>query len=214
MIRNLKMLFLLILITLAIVAPAQENKALSQQGLIEIDNLSDLRIYAKKNGVEVKLKPGNYQIDEAKSIRFMQFAGHNSYFDLRNCRFMVDTRLFRRTDLKRSEDGNNMYSAIEISGNNVTLEGLYLETYGGHSGRQSKNKMVNIVGEDVTLKNMEVRTAGSSPWGYGSLYGLGGGVVRKMNGIRIGYPAKNVKLMGCKVHMRAMGHAIFLQETP
>lgn len=32
-----------------------------------------------------------------------------------------------------------------------------------------------------------------------------------MNGIRVGYPAKNAKLIGCKVHMRAMGHAIFLQ---
>lgn len=63
----------------------------------------------------------------------------------------------------------------------------------------------------MTLKNVEVRTAGSSPWGYGSLYGLGGGDVKKMNGIRVGYPAKNVKLIGCKVHMRAMGHAIFLQ---
>ena len=68
-----------------------------------------------------------------------------------------------------------------------------------------------MVGQDVTLKNVELRTAGSSPWGYGYLYGLGGGDVRKMNGIRVAYPAKNAKLVGCKVHMRAMGHAIFLQ---
>lgn len=41
--------------------------------------------------------------------------------------------------------------------------------------------------------------------------GLGGGDVRKMNGTRVGHPAKNVKLIGCKVNMRVRGHAIFLQ---
>jgi hypothetical protein len=35
--------------------------------------------------------------------------------------------------------------------------------------------------------------------------------VRKMNGIRVGWPAKNVQLLRCRVHMRAMGHAIFVQ---
>ncbi|MEE9369543.1 MAG: hypothetical protein V3V05_11880 [Pontiella sp.] len=34
-----------------------------------------------------------------------------------------------------------------------------------------------------------------------------------MNGIRVGTPAKNSKLIGCRVHMRAMGHAIFVQGT-
>lgn len=179
--------------------------------LIEVSSLSEFKDYLDKDGVRVKLAPGNYQIDEARKIRFMEFTGNNTYFDLSGVRFMVDTKLFGRGDLELSDDGNSMYCAIEISGKNVTLEGLYIETYGDTPGRQSKNKIFNVVGEDVTLKNIEVRTAGSSPWGYGSLYGLGGGDVRKMNGIRIGYPAKNAKLIGCQVHMRAMGHAIFLQ---
>ena len=32
-----------------------------------------------------------------------------------------------------------------------------------------------------------------------------------MNGIRVGYPSKGSKLINCRVHMRAMGHAIFVQ---
>lgn len=183
----------------------------SEDSFIVIDNLADLKLYAAKDNVNVRLERGNYQIDDAESIRFLQFTGNNSHFNLKDVRFMVDTKLFSRTDLKESNDGNSMYCAIEISGNNVTVEGLYIETYGDKPGRQSKNKIFNIIGEDVTLKNVELRTAGSSPWGYGSLYGLGGGDVRKMNGIRVGYPAKNVKLIGCKVHARAMGHSIFLQ---
>lgn len=179
--------------------------------VIEISSITEFKKYINQDNVHVKLKLGNYQIDSAEKIRFIEITGNNSYFDLTGARFMVDTKLFNRPDLIKSSDGNSMYCAIEISGNHTTLEGLYIETYGDTPGRQSKNKMFNLVGESVTLKNVEVRTTGSSPWGYGYLYGLGGGDVRKMNGIRIGYPAKNVKLLGCKVHMRAMGHAIFLQ---
>lgn len=184
-----------------------------QKKVIEVNSLTEFKMYLDQDNVHIKLKAGNYQIDTAQKTRFLEITGNNSYFDLRGARFMVDTKLFSRTDLIQSEDGNSMYCAIEISGNHVTLEGLYIETYGDTPGLQSKNKIFNIVGEHVTLKDVELRTAGSSPWGYGYLYGLGGGDVRKMNGIRVGYPAKNVKLLGCKVHMRAMGHAIFLQGS-
>ncbi len=201
-----------LIVCLLILNPLKANLPGSKDdNFIIVDNLSDFKNYINKDDVKVKLKEGNYQIDNANSIRFIQVTGNNSHYDLNGVRFMVDTKLFSRTDLKKSEDGNSMYCAVEISGNNIVFEGLYIETYGGQPGRQSKNKMFNIVGSNITLKNVEVRTAGSSPWGYGYLYGLGGGDVRKMNGIRIGYPAKNVKLIGCQVHMRAMGHAIFLQ---
>ena len=184
-----------------------------QSTFITVNTLSDFKKYIDKDDVYVKLAPGHYQIDEAEKIRFIEITGNNSHYDLTGVRFMVDTKLFHRKDLVKSDDGNSMYCAIEISGKNTTFEGLYIETYGDSSGLQSKNKIFNVVGENIILKNVEVRTAGSNPWGYGYLYGLGGGDVRKMNGIRVGYPAKNVTLLGCKVHMRAMGHAIFLQGS-
>ena len=183
-----------------------------QDEVINVNTLSELKQYLNKDNIQVKLRSGNYQIDDADNIRFIRFTGNNAYFDFTGVRFMVDTKLFSRSDLTKSDDGNSMYCALEISGNHVTLEGLYIETYGDHHGVQSKNKIFNVVGQDDTLKNIEVRTAGSKPWGYGYLYGIGGNSgVRKMNGIRVGYPAKNAKLIGCKVHMRAMGHAIFVQ---
>lgn len=204
---------LIVLSVLALFFSCRAQSTDNQKTSIEVNTLSGFKNYLNQDNVHVKLKEGNYQIDSAQKIRFMEITSNNSYYDLRGVRFMVDTKLFSRTDLIKSDDGNSMYCAIEISGNHVTLEGLYIETYGDTPGRQSKNKIFNIVGEDVTLKDVELRTAGSSPWGYGYLYGLGGNDVRKMNGIRVGYPAKNVKLLGCKVHMRAMGHAIFLQGS-
>ena len=211
-IKLLLSMCLVILITTVSQANIQNTETLNvQDDFITVSTLSDFKKYIDKDNVNVRLKAGNYQIDDAEKIRFIEVTGNNSHYDLTGARLMVDTKLFSRTDLAKSDDGNSMYCAIEISGNHTIFEGLYIETYGDHPGMQSKNKIFNIVGEHITLKNVEVRTAGSNPYGYGSLFGLGGGDVRKMNGIRVGYPAKNVTLIGCKVHMRAMGHAIFLQ---
>lgn len=210
--------FLLFTLSFVFLIACTNNLKTLEQSTIKIsskfktvETLQEFKTYLDKDSVNIKLKPGNYQIDEANNIRFLRITGNNSHFDLTDVRFMVDTDLFSRKDLAKSTDGNSMYCAIEISGKNVIFQGLYIETYGNKSGIQSKNKIFNLVGDNITLKNIEVRTAGSNPYGYGSLFGLGGGDVKKMNGIRVGYPAKNVKLLGCKVHMRAMGHAIFLQ---
>ena len=188
-----------------------QKSILDKDGFILVDNMAEFRGYAGEDNVKVRLKEGPYQIDKAFCTRFIEFTGNHSYYDLTGVRFMVDTRLFTQVGLAIGRGSSNLYCAMELSGNRTTLEGLYIETYGDHPGRQSKNKIFNIIGSNVTLKNTAVRTAGSMPYGYGSFYGLGGRDVRKMNGIRVGWPAKDVKLVGCRVHMRAMGHAIFLQ---
>lgn len=184
---------------------------LEKDGFILVDNIDDLRGYAAADNVKIRLKAGPYKIDKAFCTRFVEFSGNNSQFDLKGGRIMVDTRLFTYPSLAMGNSEKSLYCAMEISGSHTIMEGPYVETYGNYYGHQSKNKIFNLVGVDVTLKNAEVRTSGSNPYGYGSFYGLGGNDVRKMNGIRIGYPADGVKLIGCKVHMRAMGHAIFVQ---
>lgn len=188
-----------------------QKPMVDEQGFILLSDLKTLRDYASQDNVKARLLPGYYQLDKAYCKQFIQFTGNNSVYDLTGAHIMVDTKLFAQRDLSPGLNDGRMYCAIAIHGNNVQMEGPYVETYGDSPGIQSRNKIFNLTGKDVTLKNAEVRTAGSSPWGYGSFYGLGGGDVRKMNGIRIAWPGENIKLIGCKVHMRAMGHAIFVQ---
>lgn len=188
-----------------------QKVVVDEQGFILINDLTTLQGYAFQDNVKVRLLPGYYQLDQAYCKQFIQFTGNNSVYDLTGAHIAVDTRLFTRTDLSPGINDGRMYCAIAIHGNKVQMEGPYVETYGDSPGIQSRNKIFNLTGRDVTLKNAEVRTSGSSPWGYGSFYGLGGGDVRKMNGIRIAWPGENIQLIGCKVHMRAMGHAIFVQ---
>ncbi|MEP1487547.1 MAG: right-handed parallel beta-helix repeat-containing protein [Algibacter sp.] len=190
----------------------EAEPVIDEDGFILVDNIAEFRGYAAEDNIKIRLKPGSYQIDKAFCTRFVELSGNNCHYDLNGVSIMVDTKLFTNKSLARGNSEKSLYCALEVSGAHTFMEGPYIETYGNHYGHQSKNKMFNLVGLDITLKNAEVRTAGSNPWGYGSFFGIGGGNdVRKMNGIRIGYPADGVKLIGCKVHMRAMGHAIFVQ---
>lgn len=176
---------------------------------VTIDSLEALRRYASQDGANVRLKPGTYTLDQASSQRFIEFSGKDSRFDLRGTTLRVDSALFSKFGNPGGPD--EFYRVIDLSGDRTVLTGAKIETFGDQPGIQPKNKIVNVWGAGAELRDFDITTAGSSPWGYGSLFGIAGGVVRKMNGIRIGYPAKGAKIIGCRVHMRAMGHAIFVQ---
>ena len=176
---------------------------------VEIDSLDALRSYATKDNVKVRLKPGTYTLDQATSHHFIRFTGRDSHYDLHGVKLRIDGQLFRQFGAPRGPDG--FYCAIDLVGDRIVFEGLTTENFGDVPGIQSRNKIFNVCGAGVMLRDVEVTTSGSSPWGYGSLYGISGGDVRKMNGIRVGWPAVGAKLIRCRVHMRAMGHAIFVQ---
>lgn len=168
-----------------------------------------LREQASRDGVQVKLRPGVYTLDEAASARFIPFTGRGSTYDLQGVTLRVDTRLFSRFGVPTGPEG--FYCVLDITGAHTEVRGVRIETFGNLPGIQSKNKLINVAAPGVTLRDVELTTAGSAPWGYGSLFGISGGAVRKMNGIRVGWPAVGARLLGCRVHMRAMGHAIFVQ---
>ncbi len=176
---------------------------------VEIDSLDALRVYAAKDGVDVRLKPGTYTLDRATSPHFIRFTGRDSRFDLRGVTLRIDTRLFRKFGDPGGVDG--FYCAIDLAGDRIVFEGVTTENFGNLPGIQSRNKIINVSGAGVVVRDVDITTSGSSPWGYGSLYGISGGDVRKMNGIRVGWPAVGAQLIRCHVHMRAMGHGIFVQ---
>jgi hypothetical protein len=174
-------------------------------GFTVVDTLDELRGYASRPGVKVRLKPGTYSLDRASSRSFIEFTGADSRWDLRGATIRIDTRLFRQFGT------GGIYCVFHLAGDRIEFTGVTTENFGDLPGIQSRNKIFNITGAGVTLRDVDITTSGSSPWGYGSLYGISGGDVRKMNGIRVGWPARDVQLLGCRVHMRAMGHAIFVQ---
>ncbi len=176
---------------------------------VVIDSIAALRHLATQDDVHVRMKPGTYRLDHADDHHFIRFTGKNAHFDLRGVTLEIDNRLFRKFGVISGPDG--FYCAIDLIGDGIVLEGLTTKNVGDVPGISSRNKIINVGGSNIVVRDVDITTSGSSPWGYGSLYGISGGDVRKMNGIRVGWPAKGSKLIGCRVHMRAMGHAIFVQ---
>jgi hypothetical protein len=185
------------------------SRTASVDDFVVIDSLDALREYATKDDVKVKMNPGTYLLDEASDHHFIRFTGSNSHFDMSGVTLQIDNELFRKVE--RIPGKEKFYCVINLMGDGITFAGLKTENVGEQFGVSGRNKIFNISGSNATLRNLDITTSGSSPWGYGSLYGIAGGIVRKMNGIRVGYPSKGSKLINCRVHMRAMGHAIFVQ---
>lgn len=183
---------------------------IAADGFTVVDTLDELRGYVHQPAAKVRLKPGTYTLDRALFRHFIEITARDSQWDLRGVTLRIDTKLFRQFGIGPASPGP-FYCVFALNGPRIRFEGLKTENVGDLPGAQSRNKIFNITGQGVVLRNVEITTAGSSPWGYGSLFGISGGDVRKMNGIRVGWPARDVAIVGCKVHMRAMGHGIFVQ---
>ena len=182
---------------------------LDADGFIVLDNLDDLRGYANADKKKIRMKPGVYELNTACFRHFIEFTGNDNHWDLTGVTISASLELFRQFGYRGGTAG--LYCVIDLTGDRNILEGLTVKNNGTGHGISGRNKLFNITGSDCLIRNVTAITRGSRPWGYGSLFGISGGVVRKMNGIRIGQPARNTRLIGSRVHMRAMGHAIFVQ---
>ena len=186
------------------------SKALKDaNGFILLDSLDELRGYANADRKKIRMKPGAYELNTALFRHFIEFSGNDNHWDLSGVTISASLDLYRKFGSDRGSAG--LYCVIDLIGDRNIMEGLTVQNHGKGYGISGRNKLFNLTGSDCIVRNVTANTSGSNPWGYGSLFGIAGGVVRKMNGIRIGQPARNTRLIGSRVHMRAMGHAIFVQ---
>jgi|GEM_PF-1334743 len=179
---------------------------------ILLDSLDELRGYANADKMKIRMKPGLYKLNTAFFRHFIEFTGNDNHWDLTGVTISASLDLFRQFGWE-GRTAAGFYCVIDLTGDRNTLEGLTVKNHGEGYSIYSRNKLINISGSDCLVRNVTAITSGSNPWGYGSLFGIAGGVVRKMNGIRIGQPARNTRLIGSRVHMRAMGHAVFVQDA-
>lgn len=169
-----------------------------------VDSLPALRGLLAKEGVHVRMVPGVYLIDEANAPDFLEFRARNAHFDLSGVTLKVDTGLSRTF----GKAGTNF---IKLSGDNTVLEGFSLETIGNHPAPGGA-RAVSITGSRTVLRRVTLTLAGSSPYGYGSFFGIGAENTvspLKLNGIRVSGNDNTVE--SCQVFMRCFGHAIFLR---
>ncbi|RYX84464.1 hypothetical protein EON83_10090 [bacterium] len=191
---------------------------------VTVSSLAELRAVASKPNQRVTLKAGDYWLESNGSNPFLDLSGANSSFNFANCHIRVDSR-----QLKGFGRGHeNTARILQMSGENVTVDGLKLSVEvvdGEESVADMSTNTVEIIGSGDVLRNCEITTRGSRPYGSGDAFGKGARPANgnqpdgtpffehsKNCGVRVGKGAGNVTIEGVTLHVRAFGHGIFFQE--
>ena len=195
--------------------------------VVEIDSLQALADYATQSNVKVRLKPGEYRIDDDALIQTMEipgfrngkpqdkpkrvatlfhFSGNRSHYDL------TDTTIHFNTQVKASKAFAKIdQSVVFVSGNGNTIHRLTMIQEGDHAPAHRGTAVV-VIGNQNTLSDADLLVTGSYPYGYGHLLGKGGGAIvnhHKYSGILIS--GKKNTLDGVKLRQYSYGHGIFMQ---
>jgi hypothetical protein len=198
---------------------------------VTISSLKQLDAYAAQNGNHVRMAPGTYymsdyisldQIDQRReqgTFQFIRFTGNNNVFDLRGVTIRFSTRLREKLDPPVHTPD------FSLVGDNNVLTGLDLINDNNASPNRGDNKkrahnVLSVSGHGNTVRDCKLVVRGSYPYGYGDLLGFGGKPhqrleavdFQKHGGIRVA--GDNNRFIGVTILMRALGHAVALQEGP
>ena len=196
----------LVLITLIGAAAAAADKS------IAISSLAELAQAAAQSGQQVKMKPGRYRLTDLVPLdsipdrrkrgqwQFITFSGSGNSFDLSGVTIELDTAL-------RQKLGSPIHTdEFLISGKDNTFQGLTITSLG--KGIAFGGAVLGVTGQGNTLRDCTIHVEGSSPYGYGDLFGKGG---HKHSGVHI--TGSRSQFIGCKVFQKAFGHGFYLQEN-
>ena len=210
-----------LLLMLATVAPAFAQTATS---------LAELRTFASLNNATVTLAPGEYWLEgDGLNTTFLEFSGSNSTFILTGAQIKMDTR-------ELAGYGNSEgVRPIQVTGDNNIIEGL---DFSGHdvdldtdpNARRHADRsavFLQVTGDDNFLKDTTLLVRGSSPYGYGDVFGKGarfpesgqpvedGGFAflshQKTSSFLITGGARNTVVDNLNLTSRAYGHGFFVQ---
>ena len=211
----------ILLLMLATAAPAFAQTA---------NSLAELRSFASLNNATVTLAPGEYWLEgDGLNPTFLEFSGSNSTFILTGAQIKMDTR-------KLAGYGNSEgVRPIQVTGDNNIIEGL---DFSGHdvdldtdpNARRHADRSavyLQVSGDDNLLLDTTLLVRGSSPYGYGDVFGKGarfpesgqpvedGGFAflshNKTSSFLITDGARNTVVDNLNLTSRAYGHGFFVQ---
>ncbi|MEN8870200.1 MAG: right-handed parallel beta-helix repeat-containing protein [Akkermansiaceae bacterium] len=193
---------------------------------VAVSTLDELREAAKNSHQNVTMTPGHYVVKKVtQGEPAFNFTGSHNSFDLTGVTIEMPIAMLSKMAGGRHRSSLRTYL---LSGNKITLRGgLFVNTYpykledkidfGAYNQNpinypsETATEML-VRGDDIRLEGCKMIVRGSSPYGYGNMFGIGGGAVlplRKHSGILI--HGDRAILDGCEVKMEAFGHAIFTQ---
>ena len=187
---------------------------------VTVSSLEELLPYLQQDRVKLTMTPGTYTVTgkDAKAGKFgvqafqegtksiFLITGSDSSYDFTGVTILVETSVCQSL-------GKNDIRVVQIQGNRNLVKNLTLTDVGSVDDAPT-NRAVNVVmdGAENRVEGLTLTTIGSSPYGYGELFGKGGGPVirhHKKSSVLVRGDA-NV-LIGCDIVHRSFGHGIFMQ---
>ena len=190
-----------------------------------VKSLAELAPYLDDDKVDVRLAAGTYWIKEKdlkkdylqketnivgrKSRSLLLFEGNGSTYDFTGVTIKVETAVFK------AAGRNHKVYEVHTVGNDNVIKNLTLEDVGeiGDNPAKGANSIV-MDGKGNRIEGFNVSITGSFPYGYGDIFGKGGGPVishRKHSACLVRGDSNHVK--GCKFKQTSYGHCIYFQAA-
>ncbi len=186
---------------------------------IKVKSLAEFALLVAQDNQNIKLAAGTYKMRDyinadtissrvaRKDYQYIKFTGSNNTIDLKGVVFEIDTEL--RALLKHPIHTDE----IIIIGDNNHLKGLEIKHVG--TTTSPGGCAFTVKGKGNTIENFTLRVQGSSPYGYGDLFGKGKDLVikhKKHSGFLI--TGDGTTVVNCKLYMKSFGHGFFIQQHP
>ncbi len=176
-----------------------------------ISSIEELRAASTKSDGKYYMKPGTYLVKDslADNQTVFNFSGSNNHFDLRGVTIQIDTTVLS----KMTSNAAHQLGVYRILGDNITFEGATFENVGDAAPQSSLNDF-SVSGNDAVFKNCRFITRGSSPYGYGDMYGKGAGsyvYLRKHSAMSI--HGDRCLVEDCYFRIQTFGHAISIHGS-
>ena len=213
----------------SLAAVAATTPALAQTNLTA-NSLADLRSFAAMDNVNVTLAAGEYWLEgDGSNPNFLDFSGSNSTFDLSAGQIKLDTR-----DLAGYGNSQGI-RPITVTGSSNLIQGL---DFSGHdidldtdpNARRHADRSavyLQVTGSNNRIQDATLLVRGSSPYGYGDVFGKGarfpesglpvedGGFAflshQKTSSFLVTGDARNTVVDNLDLTSQAYGHGFFVQ---
>ena len=184
--------------TISSVAELATVASLSDQAVTMQAGVYDLGDYLTPANIDSKTP-----VDQYDRKAMMRFSGSNNTFDFTGVTINIPTSLL--TYIGRGIE-------FHLTGSNINFKGLTLTCTGNSTPSGPGVTLMTVTGDYITLEDVTLNVAGSSPYGYGDVLGKGGTNLvgmKKHSGMII--EGLDCKFLGCSVYSKAFGHLIAIQ---
>ncbi|MDP4644883.1 MAG: hypothetical protein NWS71_10640 [Opitutales bacterium] len=175
---------------------------------VTIHSIAELRQYAAKDGNHVTMTPGTYHLKKSDrpakpGTPAIDFTGDGNTFDFTGVTLEVDNTYY---------NANTYRNLLRIAGNDNLFKNLVVRDIG--SLHTEGGLLLVFGGVSNTVDGFAFYPKGSTPYGYGSLFGKGGNPLvklKKKSCIKI--EGENSILRNTTIIARSYGHCVAMQGS-